>query len=157
MPRIGPTARVVAAYVWGTWEDSMKPLVTTLDDVRLRSLLDTPIAGALPGVGRRLRRKLNRARLVAPKSVPPTVVTMNSRVTCLVTETGAERDMTLVYPWTLGPPSARATAAGIVSVLSLAGIELLGAVPGRRVVVDGIPWSVLLVAFQPEASGNYFL
>ncbi len=103
-----------------------------------------------------LREELDRARLVEPDEMPPDVVTMNSMVQFAVEETGADSEITLVYP-------DRADAAkGRISVLAPVGSALLGLAVG-----DAIEWPlpngrtvhlrVRGVTYQPEAAGDYHL
>jgi regulator of nucleoside diphosphate kinase len=129
----------------------MQPMVTEMDHTRLRNLLETPMAQGTPVIAGLLAQKLNRARLVPPTAVPPTVVTMNSRLSCWNPVTGTEREISLVYPWEHEP------TAGRYSVLSQLGVELLGATPGRRLYIDTAPWEIVFLSFQPEADGALHL
>lgn len=124
----------------------MRPLVTDIDNTRLRGLMTTP-AGRRGDRGMWLLvEKLNRARIVPAAQMPPTIVTMNSRVACWEKDSGAARELSLVYPWN-GAPSR-----GRVSILSRAGVELLGAMPGHVVELDaGRRVQIAYVAYQPEA------
>ena len=152
-PRCSSFATVDPAVFGGTRLDGrVSPLlVTNIDRRRLTALLELgrqvdEMAAAL------LKRKLKQAHIVAAATMPPTVVTMNSRVLCRNLATGAERELTLVYPCSCGPER------GHVSVLSRAGIDLLSATPG-----DSMPrfemgtWHVMEIVYQPEAEGHFHL
>src|SRR5689334_20447836 len=115
--------------------NTMQPMVTDLDARRLRSLLETPAAKHSKTGGRLLARKLAAARISPSRAIPSTVVTMNSRMSC-VNARGEERELSLVYPW-----ASLGGVDGCVSVLSPLGIELLGTIPGSRHWIDGSSWS----------------
>jgi regulator of nucleoside diphosphate kinase len=129
----------------------MQPLITDMDERRLRNLLDTPVGKHSGASARLLARKLDIARIVPASAMPSTVVTMNSRFSCVNSERGSERELSLVYPW------ASSEAEGRISILSPLGIELLGTTPGRRLWIDGDVWSVLCLEFQPEAFHSFHL
>jgi regulator of nucleoside diphosphate kinase len=128
----------------------MQPLITDMDARRLRGLLTTPLAKHSRTNGRLLARKLDCARIVPAAAMPSTIVTMNSRFSC-VSADGGERELSLVYPW------ASSEAEGRISVLSPLGIELLGTTPGRQLWIDGSLWSVLCLEYQPEAFKEFHL
>ncbi len=129
----------------------MELLITHMDARRLRSLLASPVGRHSPLTARLLRQKLERARVVAAATVPPTVATMNSKITCWDPTTATEHELAVVYPWASSPE------LGLYSILSRVGIDLLGTTPGRHVVIDGTPWRVLDIAFQPEAEHAFHL
>jgi regulator of nucleoside diphosphate kinase len=102
-----------------------------------------------------LEVELGRARIVPPERVPPTVVTMNSRVRICDLDSGALFVVSLVFP-----DEHAATDSG-VAVLSPLGLALLGCQAGdvmawrtqdglRRLRVDA-------VIYQPEAEGNFYM
>ncbi len=102
-----------------------------------------------------LEVELGRARVVPPDRVPPTVVTMNSRVRLCDLDSGAQLVVSLVFP-----AEQTANDAG-VPVLSPLGLALLGCRAGdvmewrtqeglRRLRVDA-------VIYQPEAEGNFYM
>lgn len=102
-----------------------------------------------------LELELDRADVVEPWEVPGDVVTMNSTVELLDLDTRDALTLTVVFPRTADAPKGR------VSVLSPAGLALLGAREGKQ-----IQWrapggmrrmKVERVSFQPEASGNFNL
>lgn len=101
-----------------------------------------------------LQLELERALVVPPQSVPPNVITMNSRVCLLDLDNGERMAVSLVFP------DARGTDANKVPVLAPLGLALLGCREGdvmewrtqqglRRLRIDR-------VLYQPESSGNYF-
>jgi regulator of nucleoside diphosphate kinase len=99
--------------------------------------------------------ELERAVAVEPKSVPPDVITMNSRVQLADLESGETMVYTLVFPQDAD------LAQGKISVLAPIGTAMLGyrvgdvfswQVPSgeRRIKVEAI-------LYQPEAAGDYDL
>ena len=102
-----------------------------------------------------LRKELERARQVDPKDVPPTVVTMNSRVRLRDEDTGAIEEYTLVFPKDADYDLGR------ISVMSSVGTAILGYAVGdtiewevpagrRRLKIEALP-------YQPEKAGDYTL
>ena len=94
-------------------------------------------------------------RTVAADAVPPDVVTMSSQVILRNLITGEQLTLTLVFP------DAVAHAAQRVSVLSPLGHNMLACRIGD-IVEHCEPFGLkplLLerIAFQPEATGNYFM
>ena len=67
------------------------------------------------------------AIIVAPRDIPPGVITMNSLVTVSDLTGGSRREITLVYPHEAEP------AAGRISVLAPLGTALLGYRQGDEV------------------------
>lgn len=125
-------------------------LITTLDRRRLASLLELG-RHVDASSARLLRRKMRQAHVVAAAKIPPTVVTMNSRVLARDLETRAERELTLVYPCSCGPEH------GHVSVLRPPGIALLAATPGDGIRLGLSTWHVIEIMYQPEDAGDYHL
>lgn len=128
-------------------------VLSRLDHERLGRLLDAERSRVDLDA---LREELDRARVVAPEEIPPDVVTMNTVAQFTVEETGADSEVTLVYP-------DRADAAnGRISVLAPVGSALLGLAVG-----DVIEWPlpngrtvhlrVRGVGYQPEAAGDRHL
>jgi regulator of nucleoside diphosphate kinase len=76
---------------------------------------------------RELRDELERATIVAPRDIPPGVITMNSLITVLDLTGGSRREITLVYPHEAEPASGR------ISVLAPLGTALLGYREGDEV------------------------
>ena len=94
---------------------------------------------------------LGEAAVVRSEDVPPTVVTLNSRVRVRTIGTDAEREFTLVVP---GHSDVR---KGRISVLTPVGAALLGRREGDTVECD-VPAGRLrlrieAVLYQPEAAG----
>jgi regulator of nucleoside diphosphate kinase len=102
-----------------------------------------------------LELETERAVVVKPEAVPPTVVTMNSEVEILDLDTKERRSVKLVFPSMAGIEEGR------VSVLAPLGTALLGSCEGTP-----IEWStprgtrrlrVERVVYQPEAAGRFDL
>jgi regulator of nucleoside diphosphate kinase len=102
-----------------------------------------------------LERELERAVVVKPNEVPPTIVTMNSEVEVVDLDTAERRCLTLVFP------SMADIEAGRVSVLAPLGTALLGSRQG-----DLVTWQtprgarqlrVESIVYQPEAAGRFDL
>ena len=102
-----------------------------------------------------LENELDRAIIVEPKAVPPTVVTMNSKVRFKDLESGEEVVYTVVFPEESDVPH------GKISVVAPIGTALLGYKAG-----DVVEWAVPAgrrrfqitgVIYQPEAAGHFHL
>jgi len=102
-----------------------------------------------------LERELERAVVVKPDQVPPTIVTMNSEVEVMDLDSGERRTLTLVFP------SMAKIESGRVSVLAPLGTALLGSSQGA-----GVTWQtprgerrlrVESIVYQPEAAGRFDL
>lgn len=118
---------------------AVPPLIVTEADYANLSLLDSSA----------LRRRLVNARRVWSDAMPADVVTMNSRVVCTNLTTGERRVLSVVYP------ADADAAAGRFSVVSEAGIALLGASPPEVVEwrrADGSLQRLRVesLAYQPE-------
>ncbi|MCE5324561.1 nucleoside diphosphate kinase regulator [bacterium] len=131
--------------------------VTEYDLQRLQTLINNPgrLEHPQPENISSLKNELARARIVAPKDIPPDVVTMNSIVHLADMETGEEEIYTLVFPSDADVAECR------ISVLAPIGTAMLGYKTG-----DTFTWPVpggkrhLMVKeviYQPEASGDYHL
>lgn len=130
----------------------MRPLITETDNTRLRGLMATPAGRRHVGAMRSLLEKLNGARIVPSPRVPGSIMTMNSTAACWDRTSGVSREVTLVYPWN------EQRSLGRVSVLSRAGIDLLGATPGAVVELeDGARVQIAYVSYQPEAERQFHL
>ncbi|RFA26555.1 nucleoside diphosphate kinase regulator [Alkalilimnicola ehrlichii] len=127
--------------------------VSSLDLERIEALLDElpPNAAAqLKG----LEEELERAEVLEPEEIPPTLVTMNSTVRFVEEESGKEFELTLCYPHAVdGKP-------GKVSILAPVGSALLGLSVGQ--VIDwprpdgrSIRVRVVDLMYQPERAGDY--
>ena len=130
-----------------------KIILSSNDAERIETLLESLPATAFPGRAE-LEAELDRAEVVDPEQVPATVVTMNSRVRFQVESTGAEFELTLVYPKDVD------ASGGTISILAPVGSALLGLSQG-----DQIEWPrpgggtmelrIVEVVYQPERAGEY--
>ena len=128
-------------------------IVSTLDMDRLDTLLESLKENDFPGKTD-LRAELDRAEIVEPQQVPPTVITMNSTVRFVVESSRQEFQLTLVYP------KDADSSGGTISVLAPVGSALLGLSAG-----DEIEWPrpggglmkvrIVEVVFQPERVGEF--
>jgi regulator of nucleoside diphosphate kinase len=102
-----------------------------------------------------LERELERAIVLAPQEIPPTVVTMNSQVQVVDPDTEERSCLTLVFPSMAGIESGR------VSVLAPLGAALLGSSEGAPVTWRTPRGTRRLrierVVYQPEAAGRFDL
>ncbi|GAB6179859.1 nucleoside diphosphate kinase regulator [Desulfotomaculum defluvii] len=102
-----------------------------------------------------LERELERALLVSSQEVPPSVITMNSKVLLEDLSTGEEMTYTLVYP------EEADVLEDKISVLAPVGTAILGYQVGDILdwpVPDGIVrLRVKEILYQPEAAGNFEL
>ena len=127
-------------------------IVSTLDMQRLDTLLESLKDSDFPGKAD-LRAELDRAEIVEPQHMPPTVITMNSTVRFAVESSRQEFQLTLVYP------KDADSSGGTISVLAPVGSALLGLSAG-----DEIEWPrpggglmkvrIVEVVFQPERAGE---
>lgn len=132
--------------------------LTEYDVVRLEELLEAMKTGAYRDRQDldTLEEELSRAAVVESPQIPPSVVTMNSRVRLHDLDTGDEREVTLVFPRNADVDQGR------ISILSPIGTAILGYATG-----DTIDWPVRggrtkrieirEVLYQPEAAGDYHL
>lgn len=99
-----------------------------------------------------LHEELQRAEVVAPESVPPNVVTMNSKILLRDLDSGEDETYSLVFPADADIDN------GAISVLAPIGTALLGYRVG-----DTIKWPVPSgvralriekILYQPEAAGD---
>ena len=126
-------------------------VVSRLDCDRLDALLDTPLAAGIDTSG--LRRELDRADIVEPAQIPADVITMNSVIRFVDEGSGAEREVTLVYPRDADGSAER------VSILAPVGSALLGLRVGARIAWPlpggrSTQLRVLALPYQPEAAGD---
>jgi regulator of nucleoside diphosphate kinase len=101
-------------------------IVSSLDFEHLDQLLSSKLYNRLPGV-EALENELGRASVVEAADVPPEVVTMNSIVRFIEDKSGAESQLTLVYPHQTGPDDT-------VSILAPVGGALLGLSVGQSIL-----------------------
>ena len=132
-------------------------VLSSLDHARLQDLLITAkqFASSKPAILDILERELDRSKIVAPEEIPPYVVTMNTVVGLIDTETGEEKKYSLVYPAEANPEK------GKLSILSDLGVAIIGFSVG-----DTIEWEfpegvrrlrIDMIYFQPEATKDYEL
>ena len=129
---------------------SRKPqiILSSLDLDRIEALLAAIPASAFPG-----KADLDRADVLAPEEMPPTVVTMNSTVQFTIVETGKSFCLTLVYPRDMDGSADR------VSIFAPVGSALLGMSVGDELAWPGpggkaMTVRVKEVVYQPEAAGE---
>ncbi len=130
--------------------------ISEFDLKRLNSLIDDFISsGKNQQQLLQLRRELNRAKVVAPESMPPDVITMNSTVRLK----DLDDDESMVY--TLVFPSNADISKNRISILAPIGTALIGYRKG-----DIIEWKVPEgtarlkveeIVYQPESAGHYHL
>lgn len=103
----------------------------------------------------KLKMELDRANIVKPQEIPPTVVTMNSTIALVDLDTKEEETYTLVFP------EDADISKGKISILAPIGTAMLGYEIG-----DVFEWEVPAgkrrlrverIIYQPEASGNFDL
>lgn len=133
---------------------SSKPniIMSSLDVERLEKLIESLPENAFPGKVA-LENELARADVVDPSEVPPTVVTMNSRVRFSVISTGETFNLTLVYPKDLDASGEK------ISILAPVGSALLGLAQGDEIEWPKPGGGVLRVRidevlYQPERAGE---
>ncbi len=102
-----------------------------------------------------LRSELEQAKVVESKKIPPTVVTMNTKLQFRDLDNGTVTEVTLVFPTDAN------FDAGRLSVMSPIGTAMLGYSEG-----DTIEWTVPAgkrriqiekIIYQPEAAGDFHL
>ena len=128
-------------------------ILSSLDYDRLEALLDALPDNAYPSK-EGLQAELDRAEVVEPQDVPPTVVTMNSTVRFALEDTAEEFSLTLVYPRDADGKGER------ISVLAPVGSALLGLSTGEHIEWPGpggksIRVRIVEVVFQPERAGEF--
>ena len=133
---------------------SRKPqiILSSLDLDRIEALLAAIPASAFPGKAD-LQAELDRADVLAPEEMPPTVVTMNSTVQFTIVETGKSFCLTMVYPRDMDGSADR------VSIFAPVGSALLGMSVGDELAWPGpggkaMTVRVKEVVYQPEAAGE---
>jgi regulator of nucleoside diphosphate kinase len=135
---------------------SLPQITITKPDFDRLGALFASVGPANDGWVERLDEELARANVVPADSVPPDVVTMNSRVCFEDENAGVTREITLVYPSDADAESSR------VSVFAPIGSALLGLRVGQSIdwpLPNGRRkrYRVVSIPYQPEASGHYDL
>jgi regulator of nucleoside diphosphate kinase len=129
----------------------MNTITITSQDLQRLQPLVAPEKG-MPGAAP-LRSHLAQASVVAPESVPATVVTMNSLVRIVEADTGEQLELKLVFPRDADIDNGR------ISIFAPLGTALLGARKN-----DVVSWQAPLgmrsatirqIRYQPEAAGNW--
>jgi len=127
--------------------------ISSRDASRLERLLESPAGRVFPGRAA-LQIELDRADIVEPEAVPPTLVTMNSTVHFSISGGQAEGfRLTLVYPKDV------TTDGSTISVLAPVGSALLGLSQGDRMEwpkPGGGTFDVCIegIDYQPESAGD---
>jgi regulator of nucleoside diphosphate kinase len=129
--------------------------ITQFDHERLARLLEQPWPPGHEGYLGDLRTELARAKVVAPREIPPDVVTMNSTVALVDVDTGEAEQYTLAFPQDAD------AEIGKISVMAPLGTAVLGYRVGDVFAWD-VPmgrrrWRVEEILYQPEAAGDYHL
>lgn len=96
------------------------------DVARLRALIEQYAAGRDAAAAEQLEAELERAVILPGNALPRDLVTMHSRV-LFEDETGARRELQLVYPSEADP------SCGRISVLAPVGTALLGLSVGQTI------------------------
>lgn len=137
---------------------SGKPIhITAFDLERLRRLLLNAQATEYRESEylEKLKLELDRAMIVTPQEIPPTVVTMNSTIELVDMDTKETETYTLVFP------DDADISKGKISILAPIGTAMLGYEIG-----DVFEWEVPAgkrrlrverILYQPEASGDFDL
>jgi regulator of nucleoside diphosphate kinase len=126
--------------------------ISSLDADRLYALIESLPNDGLIGINE-LEKELDRAKIVDPSEVPPTIVTMNSTVRFSVESSLDEFLLTLVYPKDIDASGEK------ISILAPVGSALLGLSQG-----DQIEWpkpggglikvTIEDITYQPERAGE---
>ncbi len=126
--------------------------ISSLDADRLNNLIESLPKNSFAGKAE-LESELARANIVAPELIPPTIVTMNSKVKFFIESTKEEFELTLVYPKDID------SSGNKISILAPVGSALLGLSQG-----DQIEWpkpgggffkvKIIEVVYQPERAGQ---
>lgn len=131
--------------------------ITKFDLSRLEEMLTKPriISYRSRSEIQSLAGELSKGTVVDPREIPPTVVTMNSRIKLRDIDTNEEIIYTLVFP------DEADIDEGKISVMSPVGTAILGYKEG-----DAIDWDVPAgkrrikiekILYQPEAAGDYHI
>lgn len=127
-----------------------KIIVSAADHERLTGLALAAME-RVPEVAEELLSEMDRAKVVAGRPVPPTVVQMGSAVEFL-SDDGQQRRVTLVFP------GEADIAAGKVSILTPIGAALIGLSEGQSITWiarDGRRHKLTILSVrQPSASSS---
>jgi regulator of nucleoside diphosphate kinase len=129
--------------------------VTAADAKKLRDLLYSAQTTGYRGSEyvKLLSQELERAKIVSAHEIPPDVITMNSTVELVDTESNEQMEYTLVFP------EKADVLQGKISVLAPIGTAMLGFRTGDTFAWDTPDGRRFLrvgkVLFQPQASGDF--
>lgn len=131
-------------------------MVTDADLLRLQEYFTVSPSGATDAVMQAMDDELARAQVIVSRDVPPTLVTMNSRVVFENVSTSRRREVTLVYPRDANASQGR------ISVFSPLGAALLGLSVGQEIdwaLPNGraARFRIAEILYQPEAAGEHHL
>lgn len=127
-------------------------LITEKDLLRIKHILSFQRSEDFEN----LELELDRAKIISDDTVPPDLVTMNSKVRFLNVQDNKEMVISIVYP------SEANFAEGKVSVLASLGSALIGLRVGQEInwmFPDGKTKTlkILDIIYQPEANGHWHL
>jgi regulator of nucleoside diphosphate kinase len=101
-----------------------------------------------------LNRKFKKAKLIDPKEIKSTVITMNSRFRLKNLGNGIKKEFSLVFPKDCDPLKNK------ISILDKIGAEIISRETGEVICLKNGEESYYLiedVIYQPEAAGDYHL
>ena len=134
-----------------------KQMVVTISDYqRLLGLMEfASLKSKDPELADRLMRGLKSAKMLFQENISAAIVTMNSRVLLSELSCGNESELTISYPHDSNSEEGR------ISIISPAGVALLGSQEGEVVTwrtPGGLAeFRIKKVIYQPEAAGHYYL
>ncbi len=129
-----------------------KTYITKFDYTRIGKYL-TKSAGPRLSLYQ-LKDKIKKARLVEPREIRPTVITMNSKVKLKNLGTGKKQIFTLVFPENADLKNNK------LSILDPNGVKLFAAEKGEVIQWQHPEESYYVIEdiiYQPEAFGDYHL
>lgn len=141
----------------GKADSDRQIFITDFDLKRLRELIADPdmSTGRNKKHINELEEELEKASVVASVDIPPTVITMNSKVILEDLDSGEKLTITLTFP------SDADVDQGKISVLAPVGTAIIGYSVGSTVewnVPGGLRrLKVKKILYQPESSGDYDL
>ncbi len=123
-------------------------IALTEQDVRRLGAVAALYADVDPTGSAELLALVLSAKTTLASKIPKTSVTMNTRVV-LTDDAGAEREISLVYPWD--------AARDRIAVTSRLGLALLGASVGAEIADGKRTTTVTSIRYQPETAGDHHL